>query len=194
MDILVSGASSGLGRYLKEVFQADSYDRDTLKAPKSSYDIIIHCAFNLTSCVPSDKVPIYVEDTVGLTEWLLKIPHKQFVYISSAAVYPADGRIYSEDTLYDVAEIKDIYGFMKITCEGMVNLRSECPVILRPTYMLGPYIRKNCLIEVLIDENPAIVLPEKSEFNYILHEDVAEFISLAWPLRIYRQSAAHHLA
>ena len=184
MDVLVSGASSGLGKYLKEVFNADSYDRATLSAPKPSYDLIIHCAFNVTSHPLSELMPLYVEDTVGLTEWLLKIPHRQFVYISSAAVYPTDGRRYRENDIYDAGEIKDFYGMMKLTCEGIVTLRSPNPLILRAIYMLGPYIHKNCLIELMIAEKPEIVLPASSTFNYILHEDVAEFIHIAWQCKL----------
>ena len=52
-------------------------------------------------------------------------------------------------------------------------------LIIRPSAILGKGIRKNSLIKILEEEIPKLTLSEKSTFNYILQEDMLEFISKA---------------
>ena len=46
MKILISGASSGLGSYLKRLFNADSVSHKASLNGFKNYDVIIHCAGN----------------------------------------------------------------------------------------------------------------------------------------------------
>lgn len=179
MNILVSGASSGLGKYLREFFKADSYDRAQGKAPESSYDMIIHCAFDVRRQVPLEEEAAYTHNTLGITQDLLNIRHKHFVFISSADVYPTSSQPHREDETIEAESLPDRYGKSKLAAEKMALTQANNPLILRPTAMLGPYMRPNSLTKILSGENPKLTLNEKSSFNYVLHEDIAHFISLA---------------
>ena len=68
---------------------------------------------------------------------------------------------------------------MKKIAESIVRKRVENNLIIRPSAILGKGIRKNSLIKILEEEIPKLTLSEKSTFNYILQEDMLEFISKA---------------
>lgn len=179
MNVLISGTGGGLGRYLLEQFAADAFDRMNCTAPKENYDLIIHCAFNITENVPASRIAEYVQDTIALTEWLLAISHTRFVYMSSAAVYPEGDATYAEDANFSIKSIGSLYGLMKMICEGIVEARANCPLIVRSAPMLGPYIRKNTLLKILTDATPQVPISANSQINHILHEDVTAFIRAA---------------
>jgi nucleoside-diphosphate-sugar epimerase len=172
MRILVSGASSGLGRFLKESLGADAYDRTQNHAPQKEYDVIIHSAFNVANKVPSDQFAQYLDDNIGLTSRLLSIPHKQFIFISSVDVYPKGGKIYAEDTPYNAAEISSLYGIMKLQAETLVQQQAQKPVILRCSSLLGKYMRPNSITRILAGENPSLSVAADSEYNFVLYDDV----------------------
>lgn len=176
MKVLVSGASSGLGKYLKDFFAADVYVRGT-HAPTDRYDAVIHCAFNLAQNVPESDMATYERDTLGLTNTLLSVPHRHFVFISTVDVYPKNGKTHREDEAIAAEQSENLYGKTKLRCEHLVTLESEYPLILRPTALLGPSMRPNSLTKILSGENPKLTLSGDSEFNYVLHEDIAAFIN-----------------
>lgn len=190
MAILVSGASSGLGKFLAEYFKADRYDRASGKAPATSYEMIIHCAFDVRRQVPPQDEAAYQQSTTGLTQTLLNIPHKQFVFISSCEVYLPSDTPHAEDEKIDPAALPDRYGRSKLACERLVQEKATNPLILRPTAMLGPTIRPNSLTKILSGENPKLTLSAASTFNYVLHEDIAAFIALAPQSGIYNIASA----
>ena len=176
MSVLVSGTSSGLGRFLCERLKADRFDRATCRAPQDTYNTIIHCAFNATANVPSERISEYVDDTISLTEWLLSIPHERFVFISSIAVYPQKADGFTEQTAFDAADIQGLYGTMKLICEGIVGLRAVQPVILRCAPMLGPYIRSNLLMRLISGTQNTLPVTVDSNINYILYEQIEDMI------------------
>ena len=126
------------------------------------FDAIIHCAFNSKRNI--EDFYSYYEDNILLTENLIKLNYKKFVYISSI-----DVKNPSENN----------YGLMKKIAESIVRKRVENNLIIRPSAILGKGIRKNSLIKILEEEIPKLTLSEKSTFNYILQEDMLEFISKA---------------
>lgn len=175
MRVLVSGASSGLGKYLKEHFSADAYVRGK-GAPSNNYDTIIHCAFNLAQNVAESEMPQYEADTLGLTNTLLSIPHGKFIFISTVDVYPKDGKRYAEDTVYDIADIAGMYGATKLRAEKLVLQGSENTLILRCASLLGKTMRPNSVMRILSGENPTVSVAADSEYNFVLYEDVAALI------------------
>ena len=84
--ILVTGSSSGLGRYLYESLRAEAFIRNEtindriIIAEELPYDCIIHCGWNLKSNIDSAKGLSYISESVKLTQQLLNIPHKKFVF------------------------------------------------------------------------------------------------------------------
>jgi len=185
--ILVSGTSSGLGRYLAEAFDATvCISRETplsfdLHADACSpYDMIIHCAANSQRDVPLNELGAYLNDNVILTEQLTQIPHKTFVYLSTISVYtPEESRVCTEDDELVLGEMSNLYTTTKLMSEALVRSACERHLILRPTSLLGVNSRPSSIIKILSGEPCSLTLAGDSAFNCILHSDVYEFIEKA---------------
>lgn len=180
--LLITGTSSGLGKYLHENLggtgwnrQASEKERKDLK--KNGAEIIIHCAFNSQQS-PKD-IEQYFRDNVLLTEELTNILHKKFIFISSVDVYPKNSNIHIEDEILDANKEEDLYAKTKLLSEDLV--KRNCPnfLILRCTALLGKDARRNSLIKIIKEKKPTLTLSGNSMFNYILHKDVLSFIKLA---------------
>lgn len=183
MKFLISGTKSGLGKHLFEIFGGISLTRETSKAEidnlKKGVDIIIHAAFNSNKDIDSNNIYSYLADNIFLTEKLIKIPHKKFIFISSVDVYPKDNIYHKEDEVININTVEGIYGLTKLMSESLVKRLSPNFLILRCSALLGKYARKNTLIKIRTEEKPIVALSSDSSLNYILHTDVSEFIKLA---------------
>lgn len=194
--ILITGSNSGLGRYLIESLGGVGWDLDTskqvkAKLQKTGVEIIIHCAFNLSREITTDNLADYFSTNVLLTQELLKIPHQRFIFIStvdvynsskariSSSAYPKDKIKHKEDEVIDVNKVEGMYPITKLISEAMIKKGSKQYLILRCAAMLGKYSRKNSLIRLIEDPKPILTLTSNSEFNYVLHTDVGEFIQKA---------------
>lgn len=174
---LISGSSSGLGKYLHDQLGGIPFNRSGSNVKKA--DVIIHCAFNREKKVNSENLYQYLFDNVFLTKKLIKIPHKKFIYISSVDVYPKDNGKHSENEVIDVNQISSVYAITKIMSESLIQ--NLCPnfLILRCSALLGRDARENSLIKIIKEEKPTLSLSENSVFNFILHKDVLEFVKIA---------------
>ena len=87
--ILITGTSSGIGRYLKDHLICDSFNRSSSYNvnQNNTYEIIIHCAFNMNRLENHENFYEYLEDTLTLTRSLTSIKHKLFIFLSSIDVY-----------------------------------------------------------------------------------------------------------
>ncbi len=184
MVIVTTGTNSGLGRYIYESVGGIGITRSTspqqLERIKSEgADVIIHCAFNGQRQISSDSLYGYVNDNVLLTERLVLIPHKKFIFISTADVYPKKSGSNAEDEIIDVDSVSGIYALTKLMSESMVRNCCENNLILRPTALLGKYSRRNSLIRIIEDQQATLTLSGNSRFNYVLHSDVLDFIKLS---------------
>lgn len=184
MKILISGTSSGLGKYLFETFDGIAYNRQTSKDQynqliKTGVDVILHCAFNSSKFVDSNNLYSYLNDNVLLTEKIIEIPHKKFIFISSVDVYPKDEKTHIEDEVIDINSVRGIYALTKLMSESFIKEESPNYLIVRCSSLLGKYARKNTLIKIITEEKPIVTLSSDSSLNYILHTDVSEFIKLA---------------
>lgn len=184
MRILTTGILSGLGKYIHENLGGIGLTRatspeDMEKLKNSGVDVIIHCASNSRRGINSDSLYHYLEDNVLLTEKLVFIPHKKFIFLSSVDVYPKKAIVHSEDDIIDVDSINGIYGITKLMSESIIKSNCGNYLILRGTALLGKYSRKNSLIKIIEDEDCTLTLSGKSLFNYVLHSDVLDFIKLS---------------
>ena len=184
MRILTTGTLSGLGKHIHEKFgglgwtrQLPVETREEIK--RKGVDVVIHCAFNSRQSVDSDGLYAYLADNVLLTEEIVSIPHKKFVFISSVDVYPRQGGARSEDAVIDVNAVRGIYGITKLMSEATVRQRCPDYLILRCVSLLGEYSRKNSLIRIIEDEPCTLTLSGDSRLNYVLHSDVSDFIRFA---------------
>jgi nucleoside-diphosphate-sugar epimerase len=174
---LITGSSSGLGKYLNRELKGVALNRDGLMPKKAK--IIIHCAFNKDRNIDSRNLYQYICDNVFLTKRLAKIPHKKFIFVSSVDVYPKDNNTHSEKEIIDIDQVSGSYAVTKLMSESIVQNLCSNFLILRCTALLGRDSKKNSLIKILKDNNPDLTVSAKSVFNIILHKDVLEFIKIA---------------
>tara|TARA_R100001510_G_C7594912_1_gene163388 strand:- start:43 stop:732 length:690 start_codon:yes stop_codon:yes gene_type:complete len=163
--ILVTGVKSGLGKYIYEnISNSVGLTRENKQdVLKGEYDLIVHCAFHSDRDNNIDDYYDYIDSNILLTNELVKLKHKRFVYISSLAVYDKD---YSA------------YKHTKLCSEAIVNKKANNPLIMRVPAMLGVDIRPNTIFRILKEHKPKLTLSEESTFNYVLHSDVKNFVLL----------------
>lgn len=185
MNILISGVKSGFGKYLRENLGGAGFDKDdfAVKFPKlkrKNFDIIIHCAFNSARSVNSDTLGEYINDNLLLTEKLLSIKHKKFIYISSVDVYPRNTVEHLEKEAIDLDIMDGIYSITKLSSEAIVSRFSKKYLILRLGALLGKYSRENNIIKMLKTEGKcSLTLSPQSSFRFVLYFDLLNFIRLA---------------
>ena len=164
-DIIITGCDTGLGRYLNHTIPASiglnrKNSKDIL-ASDISYDCIIHCAFSRGK--DGKDIDSIIEDNVLLTQKLLKLNHKKFIFISSVDVY---------------AEEKNLYNSSKILCESMVESCALNSLVIRCGAMLGNNMKSNSLTKLLTKNCLGnMTLHPGSSFYYILYSDIADFIN-----------------
>lgn len=183
-NVLVTGTKSGIGKYIHEQLGGTGLTRqsnnlDELK--KKSFEVIIHCAWNYTPTrlVTDENVGQYYSDNVLLTQALLQIPHEYFVFFSTIDVYPNNEQPHSEAEVIYPDSIRNIHGTTKLLSESFFRNKSENFLILRPTSLLGPHMRKNNLLKLVEDPCPTLSLDPSSIYNLICYPDVLEFINEA---------------
>ena len=165
--ILITGPKSGLGRYIYETFPGSvgltRKNRDAILGREDEYDLIIHSAFN-TKNAGRNKVDDYfkfVDDNILLTNELVSLNHKKFIYISSIAVYD---------------DVITPYSQTKMFSESIVQKKSNNPLIVRCSSLLGRHMRPNTITKLIQENNPKITLSKDSTYNFIRHKDVTDFI------------------
>lgn len=201
--MLVTGASSGLGKHLCGYFNGVGFSRTsslaemTQQANQKPFSAIIHAAFNPRQDISRSNLQAYLADTILLTKQLTQIPHDAFIFISTCDVYPKNNNAHLEDDDIKLKEVDSIYGVAKLMSEAIVQEEAKNALILRPTALLGEFARKNSLIKLLTEDNSILTLSEQSTFNYVLHSDIAEFIEKAVSLKltgIYNMAASTHVS
>tara|TARA_R110000824_G_scaffold280251_2_gene468396 strand:+ start:6044 stop:6784 length:741 start_codon:yes stop_codon:yes gene_type:complete len=174
--ILVTGTSSGLGRFLVEELEAKEYRRGCVGYTENRYDVIIHNAWDTQR--RDSKTYTYFHHANMLFNNLVTLPHTKFVFISSVEVYPKDDlKVYSADDKLDNRDIKGIYGLTKYSIEQQLQTHNNC-LIIRPSAILGKYTRKDNNITKIRKGLP-IRLHPASIINFVLYEDILKFIKIA---------------
>lgn len=180
--ILITGTRRGLGKFLHAEFSKsdivveqftrsstiDEYKDKLVGTLNQSYDIIIHCAANVSHLTWKDEIPYsYFYDNILLTKDILSIPHKRFIYISSVAAIEGTHIVSNHKT--------SPYGVSKKISESIVKQFANNYQIIRPTGLLGKEMKKNTFQKIL--NNESIVLTPDSIMNYVLYDDVLDVIN-----------------
>jgi nucleoside-diphosphate-sugar epimerase len=188
-NILVTGARSGLGNavYLAmggtPFVRGTSLDDPAIKAA-APFDAIVHCAVNAAKAVTMSTAYGYMEDNLLLTQRLVDIPHKKFVFVSTLAVYPSTGKAIAEDEDIDLLPLAGPYAFTKLFSDLYVQNHAVEPLVLRTTTLMGPAIRPNTVMRALTQRDCQLFLAPHSRYNFVLHEDIVRFIEQAIDNRI----------
>ena len=180
--ILITGTGRGLGKFLFKEFskldiQVNSFTRENTSEEitsrltgtlNQSYDMIIHCAANVSHATWEDDLPYsYFNDNIFLTKDIVSIPHKRFIHISSIAAAPGTHTVDEHKT--------SPYGISKRISESIIKEFAKDYQIIRPTGLLGVEMKTNTFQKILQGSN--IVLSADSIMNYVLYEDVLDMIN-----------------
>jgi len=181
MKYLISGTSSGLGKYLFKKLNSQKFVR---KIPiidyfDSYYDCIIHCAFNNKTNINQFNSYNVIQDNILLTNNLLQIPHRKFIYLSSINVYEGKKKC-TENSKLSLSPQISLYAASKIISESIVKRNSNQYLILRPSAILGSYMRKNTTYKVIKyskrKKNVKLKLSKNSTYNFIHYHDIYRLI------------------
>ncbi len=191
---LITGAARGLGLAMHRALGGIPFTRGTTLDSirrEEPYDAIIHCAVNSAKEVSEQDAYGYVSDNLLLTQGLLQIPHKRFVYISSIDVYkPIDSM--------------GLYAASKFMGEALVRKEATRPLIIRPATLLGPGMRPNTIYRMLTEPDAKLFLSGESRFSFVPYERVIDCVrdeaaegvvtlTTADPLKLLAIAAAHGL-
>ena len=167
MKILITGTTSGLGKYLYEnIPNSRALNRDNaddISNYNSTFDVIIHNAFSPQGANKNNIQDYYkyVNDNLLITKKLVDLKPKKFIYISSGDVYRDEFSVYK---------------YTKLFAESIIENELDNYCVLRCAAMLGKYMRPNTFTKILKEKNPVLTLSKNSKFNYILHSDICDFI------------------
>ncbi len=180
--ILITGVKSGIGKYLHENlggYGVTRENREMVISSSKQFDVIIHCAYNAMRDVDSENLYSYVSDNILLTERLLAIPHKKFIFFSTVDVYPRSEDTHREDEIISMQEMKGTYATTKLISKSLIRNRAKNFLIMRPTGLLGTYAKKGSLMKMISDKAPVITLTGDSQINCIMYADVLAFLQVA---------------
>ena len=185
MRLLVSGAASGLGRYLTRRFDAVPLIRTTPlsevveQGRRQPFDAIVHCAASSRRGVTNRTLYRFLADNLLLTRDLCGVQHRQFIYVSSISVYPPDSVDTSPAAIIRCDEPHDLYSLTKLGGESIALEHGIKPLVLRLGGMLGADARPNSIRRILTEAEPTLTLAAESTFNYMLHQDIGDFLEIA---------------
>lgn len=179
MDVVVTGARNGLGRYLAERFNALPLTRANAGAMfegREKYDVVVHCAYSRAKDVCGDALFSYYQDTISLTELAAKKCGRHFIFLSSVSVYPETWAVGREDNPIPADEVKGLYALSKLICESIGSGICPLTTILRPSSLLGAYSPNNVTYRLLRGATKSIPLSRSSLFNYVTYEEVGQVV------------------
>lgn len=184
VKFLITGHKSGLGRFLYEHFGGIGLDRNISFDKfeiicREGADTIIHSAGQPPKTITLNSLYSFTDDNLLLTERVLSVRHKKFIFISSVDVYPKTTGSHNENEDIALDSIINLYATTKLMSESIIKNTSSNYLILRCAALLGVYSRQNSLIKIAEVENPEISLSADSIMNYIRHIQIAEFIKYA---------------
>jgi nucleoside-diphosphate-sugar epimerase len=181
LNLLVTGARSGLGNAVHKALGGIGFVRgmsadDPAILAAAPFDAIIHCAVNAAKDVSMSTAYGYLDDNFLLTQRLIRIPHRKFVFASTLAVYPPTGRPVSESDDIDLLPLAGPYAFTKLFSDLCVQNEAGKPLILRTTTLMGPAIRRNNIHRALTEPGCKLFLAGNSRYNFVMHDDIVDFI------------------
>lgn len=126
----------------------------------------------------ADRLADYVADTLEFTRRLTQWPHKQFISLSTAEVYPARGHSGSEEEPIELNALRNLYGACKLMAESIVQAHAHRALILRSTGLLGPAARPSSLIRILTEDRPSLTLAAERNLTGIYNLSSSKSVTL----------------
>ena len=156
-NILVTGITIGLGKFLHRELNTDGWHRG--EVPDKHYETIIHCAHSKTH-----------QENADMLQRLFSVPCDKFVYISSIDVYNAFNLMH------------DGYALSKLRCEQFVRQSYSNHLIIRVGAMVGRDARPNSIIKAIKGEK--LTVSPKARFGYVQHKAIINYLHLCGNINI----------
>lgn len=153
-----------MGRYLKEEFKGDPVNRDALL--KGQYqsigaDLLIHAAFGFPGIEYEEAD--YIDYQIALLDSLIKVGAQKLVFISSVDVFQQK-------------EVRTPYAKAKDRVERALRDKMQNHLIIRAGLLVGPYMRRNQLCRVILENRPKLSLSGSSSFAPVFYETIVSNI------------------
>ena len=178
LKILTTGTRRGFGKFIAKKLNTYKFDRSLKFCDlDKNYDVIIHCASNPCKNILSNDFYKFSYDNFFLTTELLKLNFKHFIFISSIGIYPQSHKVYNEESNFEI-KTRNNYEFLKIMSENFIQKSSKKFTILRVAGLLDKSSRINSIQKIISNSNKRISLSPNSTLNYILYEDLLNFIEI----------------
>lgn len=162
LKTLISGTSSGLGKFLGTKFYAYSFNRDLLNDLsfyKEDYDLLIHAGFGRP--VASQDPYQYISYATSIVDKLLSVKAKKFIFISSVDCY---------------SPIINPYIRAKLDCEARILEKREALIIRLPS-LYGSNMKSNQLLRIATSASPVLTLSSTSTFSLVSYRQVYNYIA-----------------
>ena len=174
--ILVTGTSSGLGKFLSKKFNSYKFKRKNTSRSilNKKWKLIIHCAYDSKS-YNIDNFKKYFDDNIVLSNTVSRLEGKK-IFISTAQVYE-NNKINKRKENDQILHNKlSTYPLSKIVCESFFNRKGN--IILRVGSMVGLSMRRNTIKKIITDNKVNINLNKKSKFSFVSYDEIYEIIKI----------------
>ncbi len=175
MNTYIIGSNKGLGKYLNENINSVGINRSNFSEIKPNKEnIFVVCAQHRSKYPDSDKFYDFYNDNIKLIQQVCEIEHKKIIFMSTVEVYNQDN---SNEKSIIKSEDLNPYAISKLIAEKIIVNGTENYVILRLGALLGLY-SNNLVCRLLRNKSIQTTLSKSSTFNYILYEDILNFIKI----------------
>ena len=171
--ILISGTSSGLGKYLYKKLHGTKYNRNKCISyyKKTFWDLIIHSGFYSGK----DKKK-YIEN-IKHTSLLSELNYKKMIFISSTAVYEGTKGKRDERKIINFNKKHNSYAKSKLMCEKIIFKKKQ--LIIRLGSIIGKEMRKNNIYKLKNHKKPKLTISQKSVYSFVNYGEIIKFIKIA---------------
>ena len=151
-NILITGTSSGLGKYLKKKFCGVAFNREKKISfyKKKKWKLVIHAGFYTGN---NEK---RINEAIEISKNISSLKAEKIIFISSLIVYDKN---------------KSSYKQSKIICEKFFKNKKNS-YILRLGSLIGKEMRHNTISKILLDKNPKIGLSKKSRYSFTSYNEI----------------------
>lgn len=156
--ILITGTSSGLGKFLNKEINSVKFNRkkNLSQYKKNSWDCIIHCGAYTGNSVDEIYESIYT------TYKISKLKSKKFIFISS---------------MITEEQNTSLYKISKLIGENIFKKKDHL-LVLKLGSTIGKYMRQNTIFKIIKNENVKIGLSKKSLFSFVSFSEISNFIKI----------------
>jgi dTDP-4-dehydrorhamnose reductase len=158
MKILISGTSSGLGKFLHRNIESKKFirNKDKIKKYKKKWDVIIHCGFYTGN--KKNKL----RDNFLWSKIITQLESKRYIFLSSSIV---------------LSKKKNSYAISKIKSEKIFRKKKNYTII-RLASIVGLPMRKNTIFKIIFQKKPHIGLSANSKYTFVSYKEILFFIKL----------------